>query len=120
MIFFKIGTQDFSDYVQGLKCGFEVLLSEDSGRNAAGNNIVDIVNRKDKIYVTTRPLFADEMSKFLGAVQDFVVYISYYNPRTATIKSNVKCYIGTPEPEAYGMVNGKVLYKAMSLNFIEM
>lgn len=120
MTYFKIGDTDFSNLVSSLKCGFEVLLSEDSGRNASGDNVVDIVNRKDKIYVTTRPMNEDEMASFLTAVQPFVVYISYMNPRTKTIKSNVRCYIGTPEPEFYTIQNGKILYKPLQLNFIEM
>lgn len=120
MVYFKIGTTDFSSCVAGLKCGFEVLLSDKSGRNARGNTVVDIVNRKDKIYVTTRPMTLDEMSAFLGAVQSYVVYISYLNPRTKTLKNNVRCYIGTPEPEFYRIIDGKVLYKPMQLNFIEL
>lgn len=120
MTYFKIGNTDFSNMVSGLKCGFEVLLSENSGRNAAGDTVVDIVNRKDKIYVTTKYLTDDEMEIFLSAVSDFVVSISYYNPRTKAIKSNVKCYIGTPEPEYYTIQDGKVLFKPMQLNFIEL
>ena len=120
MTYFKIGNTDFSNLVSSLKCGFEVLLSEDSGRNASGDNVVDIVNRKDKIYITTRPMNEDEMASFLTAVQPFVVYISYMNPRTKTIKSNVRYYIAQTEPEFYSIQNGKVLYKPTQINFIEM
>ena len=120
MAYFKIGNTDFSSYVSGLKCGFEVLLAENSGRNARGNTVVDIVNRKDKIYVTLRPLTDTEMATFLSAVQSYVVYVSYLDPRTKELKTNVKCYIGTPEPEFYRIIDGKVMFKSMNLNFIEM
>lgn len=120
MTYFKIGDTDFSNLVSGMRCGFEVLLSENSGRNASGNIVVDIVNRKDKIYLTTKYLTEDEMFSFLSAISSFVVKISYYNPRTKTIKNDVECYIGTPEPEFYTLQDNKVIYKPLQLNFIEL
>ena len=120
MAYFKIGDADFSNVVSGLKVGFEVLLSSDSGRNAAGDNVVDIVNRKDKIYVNFIPMNEEQMAALLTAVQPYVVEVSYRNPQTNSLKENVRCYIGTPEPEYYRIIDGKILYKPMSLNFIQM
>lgn len=117
---FKIGDTDFSGYVSGLKVGMETLLSEESGRNASGNTVVDIIARKEKLYVTLRPLTESEMNTFLTAIADYVVTISYRHPKTNQMRTGVQCYVGTPEPEYYWMANGSALYKPMQINFIEM
>ena len=48
-MYFKINNTDFSSLVSGLKVGFETLVSDNSGRNAAGNTVIDIVARKAKV-----------------------------------------------------------------------
>ena len=42
----SINGVDVSDLVQGMKIGYEVLVSDNSGRNAAGDTVLDIINRK--------------------------------------------------------------------------
>ena len=46
MSYLIINGVDVSDLVKGLKVGYETLVSDDSGRNAAGDTVLDIVNRK--------------------------------------------------------------------------
>lgn len=117
-MYFKINGKDFSSLVSGLKVGFEVLVSSDSGRNAAGDTVLDIVNRKRKIYVTIRHTTVAEMESFLAAVENYVVTVEYLDPKTNTLNS-ATTYIGTPEPEYYS-ISDKTLFKQMSLNFIEL
>lgn len=119
MTYFKIGDKDFSSIVSGLKIGFEVLVSDDSGRNANGDTVIDIVNRKRKVYVNFRHMTDAEMDGLLAAVQDYVVNVSFLNPKTKEL-TTIKTYIGTPEPEYYTIQKGRVIYKPMSLNFIEL
>ena len=59
------------------------------------------------------------MAKLLSAVQDFVVNLSFLDPRTKQLKT-ISAYIGTPEPEFYCILDGKILYKTLPLNFIQM
>ena len=113
----KIGSKDFSDLVSGLKVGYETLVSDSSGRNAAGDTVLDVINTKRKIYVTLRHTFADEMQEFLSAIEPFQVTITYLDPRTGDT-STADTYIGTPEPEYYNAKLG--IYKPMNLNFIEL
>ena len=54
--YFKIGNKDFSHLVMSMKCDYETLLADGSGRNAAGDNVCDIVNRKWKIDLTLDPM----------------------------------------------------------------
>ena len=119
MEYLKINGQDFSNIVSGLKVGYETLVSDNSGRNAAGDTIIEVINRKIKIYTNIRHTFEDEMAAFLAAIDNFVVNVSYLDPKTKTIKT-ITAYTGTPEPEYYTIQNGKVIYKPIDLNFIEL
>lgn len=118
MAYLKINNVDYSSLVSGLKVGYETLVSDSSGRNAAGNTVIDVINRKVKIYVTLRHTTQEEMRSFLAAIKDYVVNVTYLNPETKAL-STVNAYTGTPEPEYY-TISDKTIYKPMSLNFIEL
>ena len=119
MNYFKINNQDFSHLVNSLKVGYETLVSENSGRNANGDTVIDVINKKRKVYVGLRHTFENEMNSFLTAIQDYVVQITYLDPETKALKT-ITTYTGTPEPEYYSIITDKVIYKPMSLNFIEL
>jgi hypothetical protein len=118
MAYLKINNVDFSSLVSGLKVGFETLVSENSGRNAAGNTVIDVINEKTKVYVTLRHTFDDEMKSFLAAIENYVVSVTFLNPKTNAL-ATITAYTGTPEPEYYTISN-ETIYKPMSLNFIEL
>lgn len=117
-MYFKINGIDFSHLVAELKVGYEVLVSDSSGRNANGDTVIDIVNRKIKLYVALRHTTAAEMQSFLGAVEDYVVNVTFLNPKDRALKT-ISAYIGTPEPDYYS-ISDKTIFKPMSLNFIEL
>lgn len=119
MIYFKINNTDFSHLVSSLKVGYETLVSDNSGRNAAGNTVIDIINRKIKVYVGFRPMLDNYMNSLLTAIKDYVVNISYLDPETKTLKT-IQCYTGTPEPEYFTIQDNRKVFKQMSLNFIEL
>lgn len=119
MSYLIINGTDVSHLVKGLKVGYETLVSEDSGRNANGDTVLDVINRKVKLYVTFRPMDGREMSSLLSAIGPYVVNVSYRDSRTNAI-STAKCYHGTPEPEYYWIHDNDVLYKEFSFNFIEL
>lgn len=119
MEYLMINGQDFSPLVASLKVGHETLVSEDSGRNANGDTVLDVVNQKYKIYVGLNYTTAEEMSGFLTAIEDYVVEVTFLNPITQDYTSIV-AYTGTPEPEYFTIQEDKVLCKAMELNFIEL
>lgn len=118
-MYFKINNIDFSHLVSGLKIGYETLVSENSGRNANGDTVIDVVNTKRKVYTTLRHTTHEEMSEFLTAIQDYVVEVSFRNPTTGSLYT-ITAYTGTPEPEYYTIQSDMVIYKPMSLNFIEL
>ena len=119
MAYLKINNIDFSHIVSGLKIGFETLVSDKSGRNAAGDTTIDIINRKAKVYVNLRHTTEEEMRAFLAAIADYVVSITYLNPKTNQL-ATITAYTGTPEPEYYTIQTNHTLYKPMAINFIEL
>lgn len=118
-MYFKVNDIDFSELVSGLKIGHETLVSDNSGRNAAGDTVIDVINKKYKVYVTLRHTTDAEMQSFLDAIKDYVVNVSFLNPQTKAL-TTINAYTGTPEPEYYTIQPTTVLYKPMSLNFIEL
>lgn len=119
MDYLKINGMDFSSIVSGLKVGQETLVSDNSGRNAAGNTVIDVINQKFKLYVTLRHTTAYEMDAFLSAISDYVVEVEFFSP-FGTEHLTITAYTGTPEPEYYTIQDNNIIYKPMSLNFIEL
>lgn len=119
MSYLKINNTDISHFVKGLKIGYETLVADGSGRNANGDTVLDVINKKVKIYVTFRPMFDDEMSELLQAIDGYVVDVSFRDSKTNSM-ATARCYTGTPEPEYYCILPNEVLYKEFSLNFIEL
>lgn len=119
MSYLKINGTDISHLVKGLKIGYETLVADGSGRNANGDTVLDVINKKVKVYVTFRPMDGDEMAFFLNLIQGYVVSVSFMDSKTNAL-SVATCYTGTPEPEYYWIQGSQVLYKEFSLNFIEL
>lgn len=107
---------NLSHLVSGLKVGYETLVSDNSGRNAAGNMVVDVINKKRKVYVTFRHTTLEEMQTILDAIEPYVVEVEVEG---AAGFHTMECYCSTPEPEYYTM-SDKTIFKPMSLNFIEL
>lgn len=118
-MYFKINGKDFSNLVSGLKVGYETLVSDDSGRNANGDTVIDVINRKAKVYITFRHTTNAEMNSLLSAIKNYVVEVSYLDPETKSMKT-ITTYTGTPEPEYYTIQDNLTIYKPMSLNFIQL
>ena len=119
MTYFKINDVDFSHLVSGLKVGYETLVSDSTGRNAAGDTVIDVINRKVKLYLTLRHTTNQEMDSFLDAISGFVVNVTFLDPRTNAL-TTVTTYTGTPEPEYYTIQATTTIYKPLNLNFIEL
>lgn len=119
MSYLKIKSLDVSALVQSLRIGYETLVSEDSGRNANGDLVIDVINKKVKLYVTFRPMDGDDMSGLMSLISDYVFNITFRDSETNSEKT-ITCYTSTPEPEYYWIHDNQVLYKPLSINFIEL
>ena len=117
-MYFVVEGYDLSNYVSGLKVGYETLVSDNSGRNANGDTVIDVINRKKKVYITFRHTTDEEMRVILDAIGAYVVEVKFLNPMNNRLES-ITAYTGTPEPEYY-TISDKTIFKPMSLNFIEL
>lgn len=118
MVYFRIDGTDFSHLVSGMKVGFEQLVADTSGRNAAGYMTIDRLAVKRKVYLTLRHTTEEEMREFLQAISSYVFFITFLNPRTKVL-TTIECYTSTPEPEYYTIQDGNVIFKPLTINFIE-
>ena len=120
MTVLKIGTLDVTGFLQdqGFDVEYETLLSSKSGRNARGNNRIEIVARKDKLYCKFRALTAAEATQFLAAIKPYVFGVTYLNPETGALKT-IQVNTGTPKI-GYLRVNPAAMMKEFDLNFIEL
>lgn len=119
MSYLRVNGTDFSNVVQGMKVGYETLVADGSGRNANGDTVLDIINKKVKVYVTFRPMDGTEMKRFMTAIEPYVIDVEFLDAKTNTM-TTINCYTGTPNPEYYWIHNDNVLYKSFDLNFIEL
>lgn len=119
MSYLMIGATDVSDLVKSLKVGYETLVSDNSGRNANGDTVIDVINKKVKLYVTFRPMDSEEMARLLGSIENYVVDVTYRDSKSNS-NATITCYTGTPEPDYYFILDDRVFYKEMNLNFIEL
>ena len=119
MAYLKIGDTDFSSLVSGLKLSYQVLLSDTSGRNARGDNYVDIINRKQKLTVTVRQTTQAEMASLLNAIHPYVVSVSYLDGETQAMKT-IQAYATAAEPEYYRIIDGKTMFRPLTISLIEM
>lgn len=119
MSYLTINGTDVSHLVQGLKVGYETLVAENSGRNANGDTVLDVINHKVKLYVTFRPMDSYDMKRLMASFEDYVIPVTFRDTKT-NAERTITCYTGTPEPEYYWILNDQVLYKAFNLNFIEL
>lgn len=118
MAFFKINDVDFSMYVNELKVNKEHNYKAQT--NAAGDTVVDYINSKREIEVGIIPLDDAAMANLQAAIEAFNVSISFRNPKTNELETNINCIIPDNQIEYYTIQSNKVMYKELKLTFIEL
>ena len=119
MSYLIINGVDVSNLVKSLKPSYETLVSDKSGRNANGDTVIDVINKKVKLQTTFRIMDSKEMARVLSAIEDYVVEVTYRDSKINANKT-ITCYTSTPEPDYYCILPNKVLYKELGLNFIQL
>lgn len=113
MAYFKIGNNDYSMFTSELK--ISTNHNYNAQTNAAGDTVVDYINKKRTIQVTIIPLNEDIMAQLQTDINAFNVSLSFLNPETKVLETNVNCIIPKNEPEYYTIQIGKTMFKAMQL-----
>lgn len=118
MTYFKINNVDFSHYVSALKV--ETTNNYNAQTNAAGNTVIDYINSKRTIEVGIIPLNDADMKALQQAIGAFNVSISFMNPKTGAIENNVNCIVPSDGVDYYTIQSGKVMFKAFTIQFVEL
>ena len=118
MAYFKIGNNDYSMFTSELKVG--VNHNYNAQTNAAGNSVVDYINKKRVINVVIIPLNDENMAKLQTDIDKFNVSISFLNPQTKALETGVNCIIAKSETEYYTIQETKTMFKALALTFEEL
>ena len=117
-MYFKIGNNDYSMFVNDLTIGDSVKYN--AQENAAGNTVVDYINKKRTISVGIIPLNSNIMKQLKADIANFNVNISFLNPNTDELETNVNCIIPTNEVSYYTIQADKVMFDAVKLTFTEL
>lgn len=118
MAYFKIGENDYSSIVSGLKVVSESNFN--AQLNAAGDTVVDYINTKRSLEVEVIALDDTKMAALLTDLAQFNVSISYRNPQTNMLEENVNCIVPSRDVEYYTIRADKVMYKAMTIKITEL
>lgn len=118
MAYFKIGNTDFSDICNKLEIG--TTTNYNAQTNAAGNTVVDFINKKRVITVGIIPTTDTEMIKLQQAIKGFAVAVSFRDPLTNTLAENVPCIIPDNTTDYYTIQEGNVRYNGLTLTFSEL
>lgn len=116
-MYFKIGNNDYSMFVNELKVSTN--NNYNSQTNAAGNTVVDLINKKRTIEVGIIPLNDDIMKQLKADIAAFNVNVSYLDPDTGAL-STANCIIPSNEVNYYTIQGDRVLFEACSLVFEEL
>lgn len=118
MSYFKIGENDYSMYVNSLE--IEETTNYNAQTNAAGDSVVDYINKKRIVNVGIIPLNDTIMAQLQADIEAFNVSISFLNPKTKTLAENVNCIIPSNKVKYYTIQSDKVMFDAVSLTFTEL
>lgn len=117
MAYFMINDIDYSHCISELKVGTNANYNAQT--NAAGDSVVDYVNKKRVIEVGIIPLNQTTLTNLTRAIDNFNVSISFLNPTTQALET-INCIIPTSNVEYYTIQVDKVMSKAFTLQFIEL
>lgn len=117
-ILVQINGTNLTPLIKKYQVDYNVLVKDD-GRNAAGNAIINIVNRKTKLVCVFRPMNDAEMASLLNLINPFVLTVTYWDTKTQAQVSK-SMYTGTPSTDFYTNKNDQGLFNDFSLNFIEL
>lgn len=117
MAYLKINDTDYSMYVSGLKVGKKSNYNAQT--NAAGDTVVDYINKKRTIEVNIIPLDDAAMKSLLADIDGFSVSLAFRNPTTGALET-INAIIPDSAIEYYTIRADKVSFKALNLTFTEL
>lgn len=111
-------THDYSSLTSALEIG--VNHNYTSQTNAKGNTVVDYINKKREISVTIIHTDANHMAQLQADINAFNVKLSFLNPQTKTLETNVDCIIPSNNVSYYTIQQNRKEFNATNLKFVEL
>lgn len=120
-MFLKINGTDVSKYIATQSITHNPVWSTNAGRTLSGDFVGDIVTRKWKITLTTKPLSQKESAEFTSLVESGAFFdIQFIPPSSASgTMQAIKVYSNEPSYEIYSYVIDNARYKSIGVSFIE-
>lgn len=118
MAYLKLNGVDFSKYVNELKVTNQHHYN--ALTNAAGDTVVDYINKKRILEVGIIPIEADAMANLQAIINNFNVKVAFRNPQTNELEENVNCIIPSNDISYYTIRADKVMYQAFMLKIQEL
>lgn len=118
MAYLTMNGVDFSPYVNDLKVTNTHRYNAQT--NAAGNTVVDYINKKRTFEVGIIPVDDTVMANLQDVLNGFNVTLAFRNPQTNTLEENVNCIIPMNAVAYYTIRTDKVTYDAFVLNIQEL
>ena len=118
MAYLTLNGTDFSMYVNELKVTNNHYYNAQI--NAAGNTVVDYINKKRTIEVGIIPVNDTVMANLQAVINGFNVKVAFRNPQTNVLEENVNCIIPSNDVSYYTIQSNKVMYQALKLKFQEL
>ena len=120
----KINGKDVSKYIAPTGCSVGWYdVSKNSGRetqNANGTMILNVINNKYRLDITTRYLSSSEMVDFFNEIiKAPKMDIEFYNPFTGKMKT-IHAYRGDRSASPYSPYKDEYLYNGTSIALIEL
>ena len=120
----KINGKDVSKYIAPSGCPVGWYdVSKNSGRetqNANGTMILNVINNKYRLDLTTRYLSSSEFVDFFSEiVKSPKMTVEFYNPFTGKMKS-INVYRGDRQASPYGPYRDEYLYNGTTIALIEL
>ena len=117
MEFLFINDAEYSSFVNYFKVSYVKNFNEQT--NAAGNSVVDYINRKRVIDIGFIPLELEMAAGVLNELSGFTMRLNFLDPQTGLMgEGNFIC--PSEEIEAYTIQQNKKLYKAFTVQLREL
>lgn len=116
-MFFGVNGMDFSYYVSGLKVSTNTNYNAQT--NAAGDTVVDYVNKKKVIDVTFIPLDVSTLKSILYYLKEFSITVDYLNPETNKVE-HIECISPSMSLEYHMLTNTRKFSKPFTMQFVEL
>lgn len=121
MAFLKISGTDVSEYIQSLSMTHEPVWSTNAGRTLDATFVGDIVARKWKLQIQTKPLTQKESALISALIKNNPFFEVSFIPNdieTDDLKT-IMVYSNEPSTEVYSYTKGVIRYQSLGFNLIE-